>query len=238
MTELIKDYPIGNSIDLTGQKINRLTVVEYLGAKRYGNRNVCRMYACVCDCGGTTVSPYENLRKGRVISCGCYQKEKAANRFLTHGNKRRGKETNQKEYGTWCNMKSRCYNPNYEFSEYYKDIKVCERWVDSFENFLEDMGKAPKGYTLDRIDNTKDYSPNNCRWASWHEQANNTRKSRFIEHNGERKTVAEWSREKGLVYSALLHRLDVGWDIERALNTPSKKIMDRYARRIINRGTL
>lgn len=82
-------------------------------------------------------------------------------------------------YGTWKNMKTRCYNPSSEAYKHYggRGIGICDRWKDDFSAFAEDMGERPEGFTLEREDNDKDYSPDNCKWADWHTQAQNRRNS-------------------------------------------------------------
>lgn len=103
--------------------------------------------------------------------------------------------------------------------KYYAErgITVCERW-QSFENFLHDMGEAPDGLSIERINNDAGYSPDNCCWASCMEQANNRRSNRLIEHDGRRMTQAEWARQAGISRQALRYRLASGWGMEHALS--------------------
>lgn len=100
-----------------------------------------------------------------------------------------------------------------------RGIDVCERWK-SFEAFLADMGEAPPGLTLERVDNDKGYAPANCRWATKQEQANNRRSSRFIEHGGTRRTLAEWARTAGCSPETLANRIAKGWPFDSAITTP------------------
>jgi hypothetical protein len=122
-------------------------------------------------------------------------------------------------------MMQRCYNPKHRDYRYWggRGIRVCERW-HSFENFYEDMGNPPEGMTLDRKDNSGDYCKENCRWATKEEQQNNTRYNVWLEHEGERRTIAQWAREIGMNVGTLGARLNVyGWSIERALTTPVRR---------------
>lgn len=117
-------------------------------------------------------------------------------------------------------MRERC---NYLSSNRYKShggrgIKVCKRWQDSFENFYKDMGERPEHTSIDRIDNNGDYTPNNCRWATQKEQANNRRSSRIIELNGQSKTFTEWCNYYNINVKTAGSRFYLyGWSIERAL---------------------
>lgn len=130
----------------------------------------------MCDCGNKTIVSTGNLKNGTTKSCGCYQREYQAKRgrknFYKHG------LSNHPLYPTWSTMKSRCYNKNNISYKNYgaRGIKVCDRWLNSFENFLKDMGEKPSDkHSLDRIDINGDYEPSNCRWATPEEQAINKR---------------------------------------------------------------
>lgn len=171
--------------DLTGKKINRMFILEFAFT-----RKTKRFWKCKCDCGNIKYVDTNQLISGATKSCGCYRKEKMDR--TTHGEGSRGKIT--REYSAWSKMKRRCSEDGYR-ARRYKDrgIKVCDRWANSYENFLADMGRAPEGYTLDRIDNNKGYEPSNCRWASMKEQSNNRNNNRVITYNSVSKTLSQWA---------------------------------------------
>ena len=120
-------------------------------------------------------------------------------------------------------MKDRCYNPNNKDYKNYgaRGIVVCDRWLYSFENFIEDMGKRPSDeHLIDRIENNDDYFPKNCKWSTIEESNRNSRNCHFIEFNGQTKTMIEWSEEYGIEYHKLADRINkLGWDIQKALTT-------------------
>jgi hypothetical protein len=156
---------------LEGKKYNRLTLINgYFVGETY-------KYECLCECG-KTVSVSANKIVGsaklkQTKSCGCYRTEKIIERSTKHG---KSKKTN--EYFAWCSMKERCNNPNVPSYINYggRGIKVCDEWLNSFETFFKDMGERPSPtHSIDRIDNSKGYSKENCKWSTKTEQALNQR---------------------------------------------------------------
>src|SRR5687767_5549656 len=128
-------------------------------------------------------------------------------------------------YYSWSKLKSRCLNPKDKKYEYYggKGVTVCDRWIDSFENFLEDMGERPSAsHSIDRYPNKNgNYEPGNCRWATDKEQNRNRNYCRMITYNGMTKSMIEWSEFLGIEYRLIAARIITGrWSIERAFSTP------------------
>jgi hypothetical protein len=197
-------------IDLAGQVFDRLNVVEFAGKDKYGKP----LWSCRCICGEEIVVSSNSLRSGSTKSCGC------SNGNITHGHTRIKNNNNKRTYTTWCNIIQRCNNPNSSKYEIYgkRGIKVCEMWM-KFENFLEDMGEAPPGLSIERINNNKNYEPGNCRWATNKEQSNNRRSNRVIEYNGELHNLTQWSDILDINYGTLKNRLN-NWSVERAFTYP------------------
>lgn len=141
---------------------------------------------------------------------------------LKHGHCVNGLSTT---YRSWLNLKQRCSNKkNTKFVRYGgRGIKVCKRWLNSFENFLADMGEKPIGLTLDRVDNDGDYRPSNCRWATSKQQARNKTTNRFITYQGETLCLFDWARRTGIRWNTLQKRLEMGWSIHRTLTEPVRK---------------
>jgi hypothetical protein len=156
----------------------------------------------VCDCGEKVIVTYSNLQYGHTSSCGCLNREKSAQRCklrVRHG--AASDEGRTPEYTAWQNAIGRTTNPNYQFWENYggRGISMCDRWLNSFEAFLEDMGPRPgSGYSLDRIDNDGDYEPENCRWATDIEQHSNRSDNVLIGGI----TMAQYCRERCLDYGS------------------------------------
>lgn len=126
----------------------------------------------------------------------------------------------------WRAMIARCYNPkNIGFPDYGgRGITVCEEWMESFERYVEDMGPKPgPGYSIDRIDNSKGYSKENCRWATLVEQANNKRNNRILSLDGVSMSLADWARHSGVDCEAISFRLKLGWDLHKAIFQPTAK---------------
>lgn len=171
----------------------------------------------VCDCGQQRVVHLGNLLLGKTKSCGCLSKVVASDRLRTHG------MSGTPIYRVWNAMRRRCNQPNYPAYKNYggRGVKVCERW-NSFENFYADVGDAPfAGASLDRTDNNGDYEPNNIKWASKFEQANNTRRSVRFQVFGQSISIREAAEKYGLPQGTLRRRVySNGMDLEEAVTHP------------------
>ncbi len=134
------------------------------------------------------------------------------------------KKTNKKEHVAYCHMMKRTRDKsNHLYGG--RGISVCERWTLSLQSFMDDMGPAPSPkHSVDRYpDKNGNYEPGNCRWATPKQQARNRRSNRFIEYNGQTKSLAEWCEELGMTYDVVIQRiLKLGWSVERAFTEPKK----------------
>lgn len=141
-----------------------------------------------------------------------------------HYRMRSSRPANYRERATWGSMLRRCYVEDCPEYKYYggRGVRVCDRWRESFEAFLEDMGECPPMYSLDRIDNDGDYCKENCRWASRSQQANNKSTNVRLEFEGRTQTASQWAYEKGLSPATVLARLRNGWSVERTLTEPTR----------------
>lgn len=175
-----------NYIDLTGERFGRLVVVERVGT----NKHEKPTWRCICDCGNETIRATPDLRSGNTKSCGCYRRDLVTNGNVTHG------KSKTRIYKIWAKIKERTLCPTDKAYPRYggAGIGMCEEWASSFEAFYEDMKDGyADGLSIDRIDNSKGYSPDNCRWATNKEQQNNKTNNVRIELDGVTKTIAEWS---------------------------------------------
>jgi len=159
-----------------------------------------------------------NLNIGCTKSCGCLRKETSGARNFHHGESNTRNKRETREYRAWHDMRVRCTNKKQPFYYRYggRGITFCKRW-QKYTNFLEDMGRCPKGMTLERINNDGNYEPGNCKWATQTEQTKNTTQNHIIEFNGEKKTIGEWGNSTGIDRSLIGYRLRKGWSIEDAL---------------------
>lgn len=173
-------------IDILDQRFGRVVVLSKKAPRKNGGSS----WLCLCDCGIRFIATGSNLRKGYTKSCGCLAKEWAismgsnkefiavrAEKQVTHGHKRRNKIS--PEYRVWLGMKRRCYDKKYkDFSNWGgRGIYVCDEWLHDFKQFLSDMGPRPSGHSIDRLDPEKNYSPENCRWATPKQQGGENKRS-------------------------------------------------------------
>lgn len=158
---------MGKFEDLTGRRFGRLTVLGQCGR----NPSNKILWSCACDCGGQTKTTTQKLKSGASRSCGCYNRDRVREYFTTHG----GRHT--RLFSIWSSMKTRCYNPKSKSYRYYgeKGVSICPEWLHDFGAFQK--WAIANGYqddlTIDRINVDGDYCPENCRWATWHEQRMN-----------------------------------------------------------------
>lgn len=206
-----------NFIDLTDKRFARLLVLH----RDTGNKRTA--WICQCDCGVTKSIRSNHLIDGASQSCGCLHSERSSARTdkLHKANTKTGLSASH-TYNSWCGMKQRCTNPNNKFFSYYggRGIAVCDRWLNSFENFLVDMGQKPKGLTIDRIDSDGDYEPSNCKWSTRKEQANNRRINRVYTIYGKELNLTQIAKTFGIHRNTLDQRLAKGMPIEKAVIPP------------------
>jgi hypothetical protein len=167
-----------------GDKYARLTIVEEIEPFYNSNNKMVRIFKCQCECGNIKNVRLLLLRNGEVKSCGCLHRENSKNRTIERNSKHNDSKRYdvKSEYNSWAGMKQRCYYEKHIGFKHYgaRGIKVCDRWLDSYENFLIDMGRKPgPEYSIDRINVNGNYEPSNCRWATNKEQIKNQR--RWIE---------------------------------------------------------
>ncbi len=201
-----------NVVDMVGQTYGRLLILREDSAR---DTNGGIKWLCACDCGATKAISGLQLRRGDTISCGCANSERM--RFSppqrTHG------MSGTKTHKVWIAMRRRCNEENHQDYPYYggRGIQVCDRWM-RFENFFEDMGRCPRGSTIERKDVDGDYEPSNCEWATRTSQMNNTRRNHRLTYEGRTMTMAEWSREVGMSYTKLRARINtLHWPVGKAL---------------------
>ncbi len=180
-----------------GDKFTRLSVIDR------GPANSGKV-KCRCECGTVKLVSKWSLKIGEIKSCGCLK--------LKHGHA--SATVKSRTYIKWTKMKHRCTNKN--ASDYPRyggiGIKVCDRWLESFNNFLEDMGEVPDGLSIDRVDPFGNYEPSNCRWADQKTQDRNRRGTVYLTVDGVKRPMREWAEISGTNFQTMYQRLkDLGW---------------------------
>lgn len=196
---------MGKFNDLTGQRFGKLTVIKRVGSDCHKNA----LWLCECDCGsGTTIVPGTKLVLGKIKSCGCYRSNVLAT-------------IHKKYFDPWVKylaihklgaMKARCYDRSREDYPRYggRGITICDEWLNDpllFAKWSLENGYKP-GLSIDRIDNNKGYSPDNCRWIPLNKQSSNRRICRYLIVNNEAKTIGEWADIIGVHRSGLYRKSD------------------------------
>ena len=195
--------------NLMGQKFGRLTVTG-----EAPNSGEATRWVCLCDCGNELIVRSQSLKKGNTKSCGCLRAEM----MTTHG------LIDHPLYSVYQGIKGRCYQKSNRTYENYggRGIRMCDEWHNdpsAFIKWAEDAGWSP-GLTIDRLDNDKDYGPDNCKISTMKEQARNRRTTQKIMYNGEERLALDLIEESGLRACTVRGRVAWGWSWEEALNTP------------------
>lgn len=207
---------MAKKIDLCGVRFGRLVALSEAPAPSSPSR-LHTGWLCLCDCGAQVVVKTNSLRSGNAKSCGCLKKDLLRNRAGFRAKY-------PKEYTVWWRMKFRCTNNK---SPDYKDyggrgISVCDKWMESFDNFIKDMGPRPSDlHSIGRIDNDGNYCPDNCRWETNWQQSRNKRNNVNITFNGRTMVLQDWANEIGICWTSLYERLQK-YPLELALK-PIKK---------------
>lgn len=201
--------------DKTGATFGMLTVLG-----RAGKKGGKYLWLCRCECGKELEAEGDSIRNGGRYACPDCTKPiryaKVAKAQTRHG------RVGTSMFTTWSAMRQRCYNPNNSrYADWgWRGIIVCDRWNNSFEAFLEDMGERPHGCELDRIDNDGPYSPENCQWSTRKKQGRNKRNNKLITFQGETLPLSDWCERLGLKYGVTNQRLTRDkWTVERAFST-------------------
>jgi hypothetical protein len=190
-------------IDLSNRKFGKLIAVEKSHSGKYG-----MVWRCKCECGAIHHASAAELSRNRVQSCGCSQ----IKHFQSH----------TKTWRIWVQMRQRCDNErNKNYLHYGKrGIYYSPQWQD-FINFVADMGECPAGMSLERIDNDKGYSKENCKWATSFQQSRNKRTNKFYTYNGERLCLRDWEKKLGASKGYLTKRLK-RMSFIQAITTPNR----------------
>ena len=211
-------------LDLAGQKFGRLTAIEPVGVRHHQ-----KLWKCMCDCGKEHYVEATKLKNGKIKSCGCLvsdtSKEVAKRIGLSKSGYKHG-DYGTKLYGIWAGMKRRCYNEKQSGFKWYgaKGIKVCDEWLDyeGFKKWALENGYS-EGFSIERIDNNKNYEPSNCKWIPKNQQGYNTNKVIQVEYEGKTYTVREIAEMTGLKKRTIRGRIERNCSPEEIFSPVLKK---------------
>lgn len=192
-------YSVNRKKDIAGERFEHLTAIKCVGTQRGKS-----VWLCGCDCGSEVTVRLSDLVCGKIKSCGCFRRETAAatgKRNATHG------MTGSRLWSIWSGMRRRCIS-----NPHYCNVSGCDDW-ENFSNFYSwAMASGySDGLTLDRINVYGDYTPENCRWATYKQQENNRRNTVYISALGKKKTLTDWCEETGLKRATIAQRIKAGW---------------------------
>ena len=193
---------MATAIDMAGVVVNGITILA-----KMASMNGKVVWQCRCPCGTEFQAAGTYLRSGKAHGCNQCSKKRVIRAITKHG------AIGTREYVTYSAMKSCCYNPKDKRYDRYggRGITICSRWMESFNNFLSDMGQKPsKEHSIERLEVDKGYEPGNCIWATLSEQANNRSNNTRIEINSVTKNLTQWSRETGVCRTVILRRMKRG----------------------------
>lgn len=213
--EAISKRPINNKYQV-GQRYGRLTIIESAGEDKYQSK----LWKCRCDCGNEIITASNRLGSGTTRSCGCLNLE----RIYKHG------YANTHLYKVWWGMIDRCTNEKHQAYKRYggRGITVCDEWkndLETFVNWAKQNGGDNPDLQLDRIDNNKGYSPNNCRFVTRSENQNNKSSTRYVTYKGETLPAKIFAEKyvPWMPYSTFIRRVfENHWSIEKTISTPTK----------------
>ena len=228
MSENQRNMPAHNRLDIPSDyRAGRLTIICEVTPQNQGDRR----FECLCECGVIKSVGLSDLRSGHTRSCGCLRRELTRRNHLTHG------LSKTPEFKIWTGMKKRCNKPDEENYHNYggRGIAVCDRWLNSFSAFIEDMGPRPTSeHSIERENNNGNYCPENCVWATWKDQMRNTRRNRVITLDGVAMPLVKWAENLGMKDSGLSARLK-WWPLRKALTTPGRKHKPYKSKAVMDR---
>lgn len=201
-----------NRARLIGERFNLLLVISEAGRTKHGSV----LWNCLCDCGKTTQVTTNRLRIEHVKSCGCLSKKRIIELHKSRTKHGEGHGNKTKEYRAWTGMKDRCYYERHASYKYYgaRGIEVCDRWKSDYSAFLEDMGRAEIGQSIDRIDVNGNYEPNNCRWADSKTQGRNKTNTSYFVFNGKKLKSIDVAEKFGIDRSKIYSYIEVRKHLE------------------------